>query len=139
MALSRLALSALLKRVWSPLVLLGSVAVAALGAAILLQAGGYAVALAGTFSIGLGLAAGFPVVLGYIADRHPQQSGTAFSMIFVVALVGNMTINKSFGYIAERYGVQQYPTMLLALLSGSAVFLILVTARRHKHTLNGKQ
>jgi MFS family permease len=134
MALSRLALSALLKRVSSRLVLLGSVAVAALGATVLMQATDYAVSLAGTFLIGVGLAAGFPVVLGYLADRHPQQSGTAFSMIFVVALVGNMSINKSFGYIAQRHGVQQYPTMLLVLLSGSAVLLFLAIKQLNRHT-----
>ena len=59
--------------------------------------------------IGVGLAAVFPVVLGYVGDRYPEQSGTAFSTIFVIALAGNMAINKTFGYIAQEYGVQQYP------------------------------
>jgi MFS family permease len=126
MALSRLALSGLLKRVSSRLVLLGSIAVAAAGAILLKQANSYGLSLAGTFFIGVGLAAGFPIVLGYVGDRYPQQSGTAFSMIFVIALLGNMAINKSFGYIAEHYGVQRYPTMLLALLGGSAMLLALV-------------
>jgi MFS family permease len=132
MALSRLALSALLKSVSSRMVLLGSVGVAALGAGLLAQSAGYWLSLAGTFLIGLGLAAGFPVVLGYIADRYPQQSGTAFSMIFVIALVGNMSINKSFGYLAERHGVQQYPTALLGLLCGSAALLVLAIRQLHR-------
>jgi hypothetical protein len=50
-------------------------------------------------------------------------------MIFVVALLGNMTINKTFGYIAEHHGVQRYPTTLLVLLGGSAVLLALVVWR----------
>jgi small basic protein len=46
-------------------------------------------------------------------------------MIFVVALVGNMIINKSFGYIAQQYGVQRYTAVLLVLLCCSAVLLLL--------------
>lgn len=45
--------------------------------------------------IAAGLAAALPVLLGYIGDLYPQQSGTAFSTIFVLALTGNMVINKS--------------------------------------------
>ena len=126
LGLSRLVLAGLLRYLSSRLVLLGSVAAAAAGANVLMQAASYPVSLVGTFLIGIGLAAGFPVVLGYIGDRYPQQSGTAFSMIFVVALVGNMSINKSFGYIAEHHGVQQYTTMLLILLGCSAVLLVFV-------------
>jgi hypothetical protein len=43
----------------------------------------------------------FPVALGNIGNRYLQQSGTAFSTIFVIALVGNMAINKTFGWVAE--------------------------------------
>jgi MFS family permease len=132
MAISRLTLSALLKRMSSTLVLLGSIALAALGAVVVAQAGEYAASLAGTFVIGMGLAAGFPIVLGYVADRYPQQSGTAFSMIFVVALIGNMSINKTFGYVAERHGVRMYPAMLLALLGGSALLLVLATRQLNR-------
>ena len=134
MAISRLALFRLLKRASSRLVLFGSVAIAALGANILMQATGYTVSLIGTFFIGVGLAAGFPVVLGYIGDRYPEQSGTAFSVIFATALVGNMTINKSFGYIAEHFGVDQYTKMLLALLGCSAALLILAIRELYKCT-----
>ena len=69
----------------------------------------------------------FPVVLGYVGDRFPHLSGTAFSTIFVVALAGNMAVNKSvFGYIAHDYGISQYPKMLVGLLVASAVLLHLV-------------
>ena len=61
-----------------------------------------------------------------IGDRYPQQSGTAFSTIFVIALVGNMAINKTFGYIAEIHGIEQYAKMMLGLLACSAVLLYTV-------------
>ena len=81
------------------------------------------IALIGPTLIGAGLAAVFPVVLGYVGDRYPQQSGTAFGTIFVIALTGNMLINKTFGHIAHDYGVQQYPKVLLAALAVAAVLL----------------
>ena len=86
-------------------------------------------AIVGVALIGSGLAAIFPVVLGYVGDRYPSLSGTAFSTIFVVALLGNMAINKTFGLIAQQHGIAQYPKMLLGLLACSAVLLIFVVKR----------
>ena len=76
--------------------------------------------------IGAGLAAGFPVVLSYIGDLYPTQSGTAFSTIFFIALIGNMTINKSFGALAQIHGLEQYTKVMLGCLAASAVLLFLV-------------
>lgn len=126
MMTARLVLAGVLGRVGSRPVLLGSVALAALGAITLQADGGYFAALAGAVMIGAGLAAAFPVVLGYVGDLHPQQSGTAFSTIFVVALLGNMAINKAFGAVAQAYGVGHYAKMLLACLAASAVLLICI-------------
>jgi MFS family permease len=97
------------------------------------------VALVGPLLIGTGLAAIFPVVLGYVGDHYPQQSGTAFSTIFVVALAGNMSINKAFGYVAHRYGVQQFPIVLIGLLVLSAMFLHLVYQWKLTSTQNTDQ
>ena len=65
----------------------------------------------------------FPVVLSYIGDLYPAQSGTAFSTIFFIALIGNMTINKSFGLLAQIHGIQQYTKVMLGCLAASAVLL----------------
>jgi MFS family permease len=100
--------------------------VAACGEVTLFNATNYATSLTAALLIGIGLAAAFPVVLGYVGDRYPKQSGTAFSTIFVIALIGNMTINKTFGYIAQIHGIQQYAKVMLVLLSCSAVLLALV-------------
>ncbi len=64
--------------------------------------------------------------MGYVSDHYPGESGTAFSTIFVIALAGNMAINKTFGYIAQHHGVRQYPKVLLVLLAASAVLLYMV-------------
>jgi hypothetical protein len=65
-------------------------------------------------------------VLSYIGDLYPAQSGTAFSTIFFIALIGNMTINKSFGALAQIHGIEQYTKVMLGCLAASAVLLFLV-------------
>jgi FHS family glucose/mannose:H+ symporter-like MFS transporter len=132
MTVMRVALAALLKRISSRAVLLASLATTACGAIDLVATANYYASLAGVILCGAGLAAVFPVVLGYVGDRYPQQSGTAFSTIFVLALAGNMTVNKSFGSIAHKYGVVQYPKTMLCLLAASAVLLHLVCSLRSR-------
>jgi MFS family permease len=126
MVAARIVLSGLLKHVSSRLVLFASIGLTASGALALMWAGNYFVALAAALLIGAGLAAGFPIVLSYIGDLYPLQSGTAFSTIFFIALVGNMTINKGFGLLAQIHGIQQYTKVMLGCLAASALLLFLV-------------
>ncbi|HVT29616.1 MAG TPA: MFS transporter [Lacipirellulaceae bacterium] len=126
MVVTRFALSSLLTRVNSRTVLLVSVGTTTCGAVLLTSTNNYHAALLGPLLIGMGLAAIFPVVLGFVGDRYPQQSGAAFSTVFVLALTGNMAINKTFGHVAHGYGVRQYPIMLLCLLVFSALLLLMV-------------
>lgn len=126
MVLARIALSRLLKHIKSQAVLFASIGITAAGALLLMYATSYGVSLAAALLIGAGLAAAFPVVLSYIGDLYPAQSGTAFSTIFFIALIGNMTINKSFGFLAQIHGIEQYTKVMLGCLAASAVLLFLV-------------
>jgi fucose permease len=126
MVLTRFVLSSLLTRIRSRTVLFASVVVTVCGSLILIGTTKYNLSLLGILLIGCGLAAIFPIVLGYVGDRYPKRSGTAFSTIFVLALAGNMAINKTFGQVANEYGVSQYPNMMLGLLAVSAVLLYMV-------------
>jgi MFS family permease len=126
---TRLALSRLLTRVRSQAVLFASIGVTAVGALTLMGSPGYAASLGAALCLGAGLAAAFPVVLGYVGDLYPARSGAAFSTLFVVALIGNMTINKTFGALAQVHGVGQYARVMLACLAVSAVLLGLVVRR----------
>jgi len=126
---TRLALSRLLTRVRSQAVLFASIGVTAVGALTLMGSPGYAASLGAALCLGAGLAAAFPVVLGYVGDLYPARSGAAFSTLFVVALIGNMTINKTFGALAQAHGVGQYARVMLACLAVSAVLLGLVVRR----------
>lgn len=138
MMVTRLVLAAALTRLGSRRVLLASVAVTALGAVTLQVSGAYLASLAGALMIGAGLAAAFPVILGYIGDLYPQQSGAAFSTIFVLALTGNMAINKTFGFVAQLYGVANYARMMLACLACSTVLLLLIFRQLDKRAAGAK-
>jgi len=136
MMIARAALSWLLKWLDSGVVLLGSITMAVSGEFVLLNSGSYATALCAALLIGGGLAAAFPIVLSYIGDRFPHASGTAFSAIFVTALVGNMILNKSLGYIAQSHGIEQYAKVMLGCLACSAILLggLIGFLKRHPTT-----
>ena len=67
--------------------------------------------VAGLILLGAGLAGGFPLMLGLVGDRYKELSGTAFSLVFVIALLGNMLINYGMGIIAQVYGIQHLITV----------------------------
>lgn len=68
-------------------------------------------ACAGLILVGAGLAAGFPIMLGFVGERYKTLSATAFSLVFVIALAGNMIINYGMGYIAQHYGIRHLVTV----------------------------
>lgn len=93
----------------------------------------YFPAVAGFFLTGAGLAAGFPVMLGIVGSRHPDLSGTAFSIVFSVALIGNMLINYGMGIIASVYGISHLTTLTFIELA-LMVLLASVILKREQHS-----
>lgn len=81
------------------------------GLVLLASAQSFYIASAGLIFIGAGLAAGFPVMLGFVGNRYKELSATAFSLVFVIALSGNMIINYAMGYIAQHYGIRHLVTV----------------------------
>lgn len=68
-------------------------------------------AATGLVLVGAGLAAGFPIMLGVVGHLYKELSGTAFSLVFVIALTGNMIINYGMGVIAKEFGIQHLVTV----------------------------
>ncbi len=60
---------------------------------------------------GAGLAGGFPLMLGITGKYFAHLSGTAFSFVFTVALLGNMLINYLMGFIVDAFGVLHLTTV----------------------------
>ena len=95
----------------------------------------YYPAVCGLILVGGGLAAGFPIMLGFVGDRFKELSGTAFSIAFVIALIGNMIINYCMGFIVQRYGVRHLTTVGLVEFF---IMLILCIAILNKLNKNHK-
>jgi fucose permease len=73
-------------------------------------------AVSGLVLLGAGLAAGFPVMLGLVGNRYAALSGTAFSLVLFIALIGNMIINYVMGIIARNSGIHHLTTVAFAEL-----------------------
>lgn len=132
MTVTRLLLGGLLKKIPSQLVLFASAGFVAVGVLLMMTVRSYAPAIGAVILIGIGLSACFPVVLGYIGDMYPAKSGTAFSIAFVIALSGNMTINKTMGYIGQNYGTHQFTKVLLTSICCSAILLFVTIQQLQK-------
>jgi len=124
MAVMRLLLGSAFRNVSARMILFVSFLALLAGCVMLHFATGYAVAVAGLVLIGVGLAAGFPVMLGFVGNLYAEVSGTAFSIVLTIALIGNMLVNFAMGLVAERYGVQHLTTVAFILLT--AMFLLAV-------------
>jgi len=105
MLLGRLAASRIGSRVPAHVTVAVSALVAAAGAAGLATAPSVPVATACALALGLGFASVFPTTLAQAGEAFARFSGTAFSVIFVMALTGGMTAPWLVGRIAQNSGV----------------------------------
>ena len=115
MAVMRVILGSILRVISVKLILIVSFVLLLSGCVVLSQASSYWISVAGLISIGAGLAAGFPVMLGFVGDRYATLSGTAFSIVITIALAGNMAVNYGMGIIASRYGIQHVTSLAFSL------------------------
>lgn len=129
LTVGRLLLGSLLRKISSGKALLGSLLLVAGGSLLMMATWSYPQAFAGLMLCGLGLAAGFPVILGYIGQLYAHLSGTAFSIALVIALLGNTLINYFFGIIAKSFTTVHLP---LAILSCIICMIILLAMIRQK-------
>ena len=126
MAVTRIILGKILKQVSSKGILLMSIALLVI-ACVLIQFGtSFTLSAIGLVILGAGLAAGYPVMLGFVGDRYKTLSGTAFSIVISMALVGSMIINYLMGLIVERFGIQHLTTMGFVLTTGMLFFLVMI-------------
>jgi MFS transporter, FHS family, glucose/mannose:H+ symporter len=93
------------KIMWACLIML------AFGVALMQLGNTQPIIISGLILSGAGLAGGFPLMLGITGKHFAHLSGTAFSFIFTVALIGNMLINYLMGMIVHRYSVLHLTTV----------------------------
>lgn len=131
MAAMRLLMGSVLRKVPSATILIVSFAFL-LGGCLLVQIStSYGIAIAGLIMIGVGLAAGYPVMLGAIGNQYAELSATAFSVVLTIALLGNMSLNFIMGVVAETYGLHHLTTITF-VLSFMMIVLTLIIYKRIK-------
>lgn len=100
---------------------------------ILLKTGKtFNISVAGLVILGAGLSGGFPIMLGIVGSLYSEISGTAFSLVFFIALLGNTLINFLMGAVAQKFGIEHLITFALA----ESVIMILLGVIIVKKTKN---
>jgi FHS family glucose/mannose:H+ symporter-like MFS transporter len=100
---------------------------------ILLKTGhSFNISVAGLVLLGAGLSGGFPIMLGFVGNLYSELSGTAFSLVFFIALIGNTLINLLMGLVAQKFGIEHLITFAMA----ESVIMILLAFIIVKGTKN---
>jgi fucose permease len=123
MMLARLALGYILRRTSPFPVLYSCLAIALAGSFLLLTTHRVPVAAVGVFTLGVGFAAMFPTILGFIGDRYANLSGTAFSIAIAMALCGGMLLPYIAGVLGNRFGMRGSFALVPVVLFLLALFL----------------
>jgi MFS transporter, FHS family, glucose/mannose:H+ symporter len=126
---ARLVLGFLLKKVPSYIVLYVCLMLIMTGGLILLLSTDLLILYIGIALIGIGFAPGFPVILGYVGELYPNFTGTAFSFVITIALIGNTVINWIVGIISQEYGISNFPLVIISSVILMAVILSTVLKR----------
>lgn len=87
-------------------------------------------AFSGLILLGAGLAAGFPAMLGITGNRYAELSGTAFSLVLFIALLGNMSVNYLMGVIATRFGINHLINVAIVLFIFMIILYILIFRKK---------
>ena len=100
------------------------IGLAFIGAVILIISNSVLLSILGLFLIGCGLAPTFPVMLGFVGTLYSKLSGTAFSIVFVMALLGGMSYPYITGINAQSFGLRTaFLIIPISLLVMAFVFL----------------
>jgi MFS transporter, FHS family, glucose/mannose:H+ symporter len=129
LTVARLLLGSLLKTFSSFSVIIVSLVLIVTGNILLMNSNSYNMAFTAVITTGLGLAAGFPVILGYVGQLFASLSGTAFSIALVIALLGNTILNYLFGWIAREYSVTWLPAQIIVCALCMFILLLLINQK----------
>lgn len=137
MMLARTTLGILLRRFAPTRILFGCITIGVAGALLVVATHSAPMAACGVFLLGVGFSGTFPLVLGFVADRYARLSGTAFSVVMVMALLGGMTLPYVAGVVGASYGLRLSFLIVPAALVVLAVLLSLVSSRSSRAPADG--
>ena len=133
MVIMRVLNGSLLRSLSAKKLLITSFIMILLGLTILEAGNSFGLSLSGLVLLGAGLASGFPVMLGFVSERYPAISGTAFSIVLSISLLGNTLFNFGMGIIAQNFGIRHLITFAFAETAIMiALFLVVLNRIRYK-------
>jgi fucose permease len=110
---ARLVLSRILGKIDALVVLYFSFSFILTGSVLLASIRSFPGSIIAMTCLGVGYAAVFPVILGKVGERYPVISGTAFSLVIVMALAGNSLINYLTGIISDKTSIAVFPYIIM--------------------------
>jgi len=132
----RLVSSRIVKLVKNENLILGSGVLSFFAAILVVAAPSKELSSLGVILLGLGFAAIFPTTLAIVGGTFPSLTGTAFGIIFVIALTGGMLSPWLAGKIAHVYSIQK--AMFIPVFNCSMIIFVLVliqkTLKSHKYS-----
>ena len=137
MAVMRIFLGYLFRLIDSQTLMMFSLALVLAGNLFFTFSTGYPFLVAGMILTGAGLAAGYPVMLGFVGTNYAHISGAAFGLIISIALIGNMIINYAVGLIVDTFGIARVTTLPFAL-NGLMFVLAYFIDKRFKNNKTNK-
>lgn len=138
MAVMRLLMGGALRQLSPARLLIISMVCISTGILLLQFSSSFTIASAGLIVLGAGLAVGFPVMLGLAGELYASLSGTAFSIVLTMALIGNMLLNMAMGLIVASRGVHHLVTMTLALTVIMSILAIRIIDKTNRNNYAGK-
>ncbi|UCG28302.1 MAG: MFS transporter [Bacteroidales bacterium] len=132
--LARLSLGKILNHIAKSKVLLSSLFIAIAGSLFMLLSNRSIMALSGLIITGIGFAAVFPLVLAFVGDLYSKLSGTAFSLVLAIALLGGMLFPYLVGIMANSMGLRLSLALVPFSMFCSALIFRLILFRFKKQT-----
>jgi MFS family permease len=112
LTLMRFLIGTLFRKISGSTILIISFMLLLSGNLLLKFAVNYTAAVAGLILLGMGLAGGFPILLGIVGEKYAERSGSAFSFVLLFALTGNILLNYLMGQIAKNWGINQLSNII---------------------------
>lgn len=125
----RIVSSKLLSRVSSYTLVLLSAIGSAVGVGLLLLAPGAMPAVIAVVVIGFSFASIFPTTLGVAGGKCEAYSGTAFGILFAIALTGGMILPWVVGQVANAYGLRV--GLAIAAFNSAMIFVLQLILRKN--------
>lgn len=135
LTLARLVLGYLLKKISPAIVQYSSLGIAIIGAVVMIRSHHLGLTIGGLTLVGLGFAACYPVMLGYVGERYAHLSGTAFSMVLVIALLGGSLFPYLTGAFGQWFGLRySFSIIPISIVASAVLFTIVLHQMARKPT-----